>query len=266
MEEAILSLKCKDFDALSGFFTRLAKIGSHYILKNDCYIATQKNQISKTSSDKYIGKHIIRDPFFCDDETYYIKHAVYLVGELPQIVEDFKKIKENAPEKRKRITLHRNIERIYIVFADDSEIELARLGDKDSLEEDVKQTANLVTEFQDIITTSETVSPNGFIDLSEQDLIDLRDDHLKELEETINGRRIHTRIARSLFPLAGITRTGNAFATYVKTIFLPSDQSDIAILRMHTLYPCSGSNIVKLDCIHEYLILAYAVEGEEKDE
>ena len=261
MSEYRLPLKCKDFDSYISFLGRLTKIGNKYIVKNDCYICTEKNN---WDTGKIPGRHIIKDPFFNND--CYTKDGIYQMDDIDQLIAEMKEVNTEKPEYRKNITYVKS--ETYFGFymeTSDGEHLVIQLGEliTEDIPKHVTDTANGLTVYNDLIDPIDNMVGNEWIEMDDDTLIKLRDKEIISLSNRVGGRFVETRLAKSLFILAGVARRGTPIALSVKYAFLPSDQSDVAILRCHSVYKCGQSTAFKVDCIHEYLILIY---GDDEDE
>ena len=267
MSDYILPIKCKDYDSYLTFLGRLIKVGDKYIVKNDCYICTEKNN---WDTGKIPGRHIVKDPFFCSaNDDYYTKDGIYQMDDIRQLIAEIKRINEEKPELRKNISYVKSPD--YFGFYLESPtgehlvIQLGKLITED-IPEHVQATANQLTTFQDLIDPIDNMVGNEWTELDIDTMISLRDEHIIRLKKVIGDRLAETRVARSLFILAGVTRKGTPLAQMIKYAFLPSDQSDVAMLRCHAIYKCGQTTNFSVNCIHEYLILMYRDAEEDTDE
>ena len=257
-------LKCKDFDAWVSFLGRLNKIGTDFIIKNDIIIPTVKGTKSG-SHDKIPGRHLTRDPLFMDDEDCYVKDGIYTsCYSLEDMIKIFKSIKENNAPARKQIIYSRTKDGIYIQFADMQRYQLFNLLDTNyTSEEDIRR-YELIS--RDLEWFSDYLSaPNDWLNITQEEIINLRNNKLMVLRQDLGDTNVWARIARSIFTMAGVTRLGTSFADNVTYTFLHSEniQKDTALLRVHANYKSpGGSNLIKVNCIHEYIVLIYD-EGEE---
>ena len=247
MEEFIVPMKCKDFDAYFQFICRLFKIGSNYMQKNDCMVAIKRNA-------GITGRHIIKDPLFVT--AFHIPDAIYLYDDLGHIVKTLSDINENKRELRKNIKYYRTKEEFGFIFGDTYTVQLAKLlvGDVST---NILSVASGITIFNDLIYPMENMVENAWKDLSLSQLIALRDGQILDILDNIGDKMVSTRIAKSLFILAGVSRYGNPIANASRYVFLPSDQSDLSTFRLQSIYKCGQSENIKIDCVHEYIILVY---------
>ena len=257
-------LKCKDFDAWVSFLGRLNKIGSDFVIKNDIIIPTIKGTKSG-SHDKIPGRHLTRDPLFIDNDECYVKDGVYTsCYSLEEMIKIFKSIKENNPIARKQIVYIREPKGIYIKFAHMQKYQLFALLDPNYVDEEDIQRYELIT--RDLEWFSDYLSaPNEWLNITQEEIINLRNNHLMVLRQDLGDTNVWARIARSIFTMAGVTRLGVSFADNVDYTFLHSEniQKDTALLRVHATYKSpGGSKLIKVNCIHEYVVLIYD-EGEE---
>ena len=262
-----INLKCKDFDSWVSFLGRLAKIGHDYIIKNDVFIATEKNTIASDSNDKYPGRHIIKDPLSIDDESCYVIDGAYALDDIDTLIKSFKAISENVEDARKNIIYSRDKDGIYITFGivKPTTLKIAQLltGETSEIYE---KTANSIIDFKSLISPIENMYDNEWASLSQEDLVNIRNDKLVDISHKFeNGILATSRLGRSLFCLAGVSRRDTPISIATDYAFLPSDQSDVAMLRLHTMYKCGQSAMFGLECIHEYLVLIYDVGGTEDE-
>lgn len=256
MVEAKLNLKCKDFDAWKSFLGRIAKIGHDYIIKNDIYLATVRNY-KPSSTDKYPGKHMIRDPLFMDDsyaEYGFVEDGVYMVHDIDQILSEIKRAEENDPNGRKSICYYHSKTGIELQMGN-CLIEIATL--LTDIPDNIKPIADSITWFDALTEPIKDMEDIEWVPFTEDELIHLRNNGILNIGRTVQNREVATRLARSLFCLAGVTRLDNPIALAGKYTMIPSQQSDVAILRMHMVYKCGQSLNITVDTIHEYLILIY---------
>ena len=260
MLEYRLPIKCKDFDSYLSFLGRLIKIGNRYIVKNDCYICTEKNN---WDTGKIPGRHIIKDPFFNSynlEDNYYTKDGIYQMDDLDKLIAEIKEINTEKSEYRKNITYVKS-ETYFGFYMETAEgehlvIQLGKLI-TDNIPEHVKSTADGLTMYQDLTNPVDNMMGDKWVDMDEDMLIRIRDGEAITVTRDLGDRLAETRIAKSLFILAGVTRKGTPIALSMKYTFLPSDQSDIAIFRCHANYKCGQSTTFKINCMHEYLVLMY---------
>lgn len=263
MEELRTSLKCKDFDAWVSFLGRLDKVGSDYIIKNDCYLACEK-KCMPSSTEKYPGKHIVRDPFAPpEDSGCYVKHGVYVVEPLDWLIQKFKEVKDLYPSARKSIEYYRNEMEIGVMFSDITVV-VARILDFDhdqsignNKAKMIMETAKHIESFNSILDEIDRSDITSWCDFSDENLIHLRNNGVLEIWQKVGEHVPKTRLARSLFCLAGVSRLDTPLAMAARYAFLPSAESDVAMLRVQATYKCGQSTTVRVDCVHEFLLLMY---------
>lgn len=260
MEKLQMKLKCKDFDSWVSFLGRLSKIGHDYIIKNDIYIATERN-IKSGTTDKYPGRHIVKDPLFMDE--CYVEDGVYMVSDIETIISEIQRAQENDMDCRKNIEYFRTEELIGIQLGNYA-IDVARLITGETTD-NIKNVANSVTWFDDLFpiageesnTESNDSLHAGWDTFTDKDLINIRNNGIFNIHKETRGRTVATRLARSLFCLAGVSRMDTPIALAGEYTTFPSDQSDVAILRIHAIYKCGQSLNITVNTIHEYLVLIY---------
>lgn len=260
-------LKCKDFDAWVSFLGRLNKIGSKFVIKNDIIFPTV-NGTKSGSNDRIPGRHITKDPLFINDEDSFIENALYVTNyTLEEMLEIFKSIKADNKEARKKIVMSRDREGISITFNGMKPLQLFSLIDRNYCSEEdyqsyLSKTSGL-TWFKDFVD-----SCDEWRKIDTYDLIDLRNNSLKIIRQEVEGNVLWARIARSIFTMSGVTRLDTPLAESVLYTFLHSEniQKDTALLRIHARYKSPGnSNLIKVECIHEYVVLIYD-EGDTDEE
>lgn len=251
-----ISLKCKDFDAWVSFLGRLNKVGSFYILKNNILMALVKGTKSGTN-DSIPGRHLIKDPLYMGETTEL--DAVYGFIDLNNLIDIFKGIKENNPEARKTIIYKKDTTGIYIKFNGMGDFQIAKridMSGNDEYANRCKMASASLTCYEEYLNT-----PNPWINISTNDIIALRNNELRAITQDIgDGVKAWTRISRSIFTMAGVTRLGVPFADNIDYTFLHSDtiQKDTALLRLHSIYKSPGSSkLISVDCIHEYVVLLW---------
>lgn len=257
MAEYRLPLKCKDYDAYLSFLGRLTKIGTEYILKNDCFICTEK----KSGTDgKVPGRHIVKDPFSMNTEDNYTSDGIYQLESLDNVISEMKEINTERKEFRSKIEYVKS-EGYFGFYLEDTEgnhlaLTIGRLITED-IPENIKNTANGVSYYKDLIDPVDNMINNGWEEFDVDTMTRLRDEQIIPIQKVIGDRLVSTRLARSLFVLAGVSRKGTPIAQMLRYVFLPSDQSDVAMLRCHAIYKCGQSINITVNCIHEYLVLMY---------
>lgn len=262
-----INLKCKDFDAWVSFLGRLGKIGSNYIIKNDIILATVKG-VKSSTNDKIPGRHIIKDPLFIDDEDGCIKDEIYrMIDTVDYWVKVFKSIKENNKDARKQITYIRSPEGIFIEFYGGLRFHVFGLLDRNYIDEDEYMNyincASGINWFNDFLETPSFMN-SGWISFNEGDLIGLRDGKVYTMHQTVSNVPMWTRIAKSTFTMAGVSRLGSPIASNAEFTFIPPSQSasePVGMFDMHVVYKSpADSKLIKVECVHEYMILIYSEE------
>lgn len=255
-----LILKCKDFDAYVSFLGRLNKIGSNFVIKNDIVFPVTKGVKSGTT-ENIPGRHLTRDPLFINDESAYEPNILYIpVLSIDRMISCLKEFKTNK-EARKKIVLIRTKEGVSIQFNGLQPMMLfvnEKLWKFDDTIPYHQTTAHL-TWFNDYLNT-----PNNWIPIETKDLVNLRNNGLMVIRQEINGLKLWSRIARSIFIMSGVSRMDTPLAKHVEYTFIHSDtiQTDTAVMRLHARYnEPGGSNLITVECVHEYVILVYD-EGE----
>ena len=257
-------LTCKDFDSWLSFLGRLNKVGGGYIIKNDIILPTIKGKKSG-SNDNIPGRHLTRDPLFIDDTSCYVRDGIYVMTESPSYWRDtFTEIGKSNKLARKEIYYIREQDGIYVRFLGiPKPYKVFKLLTEDI--ENIIQSANNITWFDDFIN-SVTDSGRNWDSLSHENLLMIRNNGVIDIGQTVDDKIVKSRIARSLFTMASSTRMDNPIALTTEYAFLPSDTSDIAIMRLHSDYkPTKDSKLIKVECIHEYLVLVYNDIGEGGD-
>lgn len=262
-----IKLKCKDFDGWVSFLGRLNKIGSGYIIKNDIILATIKG-VRSGSNDKIPGRHIIRDPLFIDNEDCYIPDAVYgMYDDLDKWIRIFKNIGESNKEARKEIRYIRRKEGIYVRFNGDIEFKIFGLVSKEHIDENtlntIIQSTNNIGWFDEFLDTPRLIN-SEWVPIDQPKLISLRNGSPLTLVQKVSNKPIWARIAKSVFTMAGVLRFDNPIAEHAEFSIIPPrmDASEpVGMLEIHALYrEPGGSKIIKVECIHEYMILIYNEE------
>lgn len=252
-----LHLRCKDFDAWKSFLNRIAKIGTGYIIKNDILLASKRNNKPGTT-ETYPGKHIIRDPFFIDDDSCYVGDGTYVMNDIESILRWIDSIENGDKDCRKDIEYIRTPERIELRMGTYI-MTIAELLTTDP-GENLQAVANSVHRYDDLIEPIENMADNRWVPFTTENLIHIRNNGIFGIKQTVGTRMVKTRLARSLFCLAGVSRLNTPIALSACYTTLPSTESDVAILRIHTIYKCAQNTNVRVDCIHEYLLLIYDEE------
>lgn len=263
-----LSLRCKDFDSWTSFLGRLSKIGSDYIIKNDIILAVHKGTNKKTN-DRIPGRHIVRDPLALDNydfREFCIEDSTFVMQDIQGLLDTFETIQERDKSARKNILYFRNKTRMGLILGnheviianvlDDNLSKKIEEADKNALTS-ITATANSVGWFSELIDPIENTANNKWIPFTKESLIHLRNDGVFRISSMIDGVVASSKLTRSLFYMAGVTRTDTPIAESASYAFLPSDQSDVAILRIYAKYKCGQSTMTVLNCIHEYLSLVY---------
>lgn len=246
-------LKAKDLDSYTSFLGRLNKLGSKFFIKNDIIYPTVIGTKS-SSTDKIPGQHFIQDPFHEDFDDAYgrIDGVVYRMATLGPVIEKLKKIKEENPAARKDIRV---------------------------IKTEYGMSINLVGCEPIIITTKyvpidgdpiHNTIPNYFGDMEvtdyewdsllETEMVSLRDNGLMVISQRHEDMKMWSRIAKSVFPMAGTTKTGTPIAKEIKFTFIePSEeQKDVATLRFLVTYKTpGGSSLIDIRCIHQYRVFVY---------
>lgn len=262
-----IKLSCKDFDSWVSFLGRLDKLGGGYIIKNDIILPTIKGNKSG-SNDKIPGRHLTRDPLFINDTSCYVQDGIYYMIESPKYWQDiFKAVGETNKLARKEIYYIREKTGIYVRFGNNAGIfQVYKLLTQDDIGEKFEaiiNSANGISWFDDFIK-GVVDSGRHWVDISHEDLIRLRNDGIMSIGQEVDDKIVVSRIARSLFTMAYAGRMDNPIALSSEYTFLPSDTSDIAIMRLHANYkPAKDSKLVKIECIHEYLVLIYNIGKDE---
>lgn len=260
-----INLKCKDFDAWVSFLGRLGKIGSNYIIKNDIILATVK-AIKNSTNDRIPGRHIIKDPLYVDGGL--IENEIYyMIGDIEYWLKIFKAIKENNKEARKQITYIRTPEGIFIEFYGGMKYQVFGLLDRNYIDEvDYRNYINCaggINWFNDFLETPKTLDSH-WIKFSEFDLIGLRDGIPYTMHQVVLDIPMWTRIAKSTFTMAGVSRLGSPIALNAEYAFIPptpSASEPVGMFDMHVIYKSpADSKLIKVECIHEYIILIYNEE------
>lgn len=249
-----LFLRCKDFDSWISMLGRISKIGHNYILKNNIYIATERNYKADTQ-DKYPGRHMIKDPFFINEEDAYVADGTYIVTDLEEFIKRVSTVEDSVEDCRKDIEYIRNKNEVLVRMGSVTIPFATLLTEEPSTE--VKSIADSITWYGDLIDSVGRTDANHWVSFTDLDLIHLRNDGIHPIEHTVGDRVVKTRLARSLFCLAGVSRKDTPLAKSACYTALPSDQSDVAMLRINAIYKCGQSTKVVVDCIHEYLVLMY---------
>lgn len=255
-----IKLTAKDWDGYVSFLGRLNKLGKGYIMKN----GIMKPMILKTrscSNDRIVGYHYIVDPFYIDDDQLYVVDGIYAEARpIEELLALFKQIKEEVKGARKKIYIVKEKDVMGVQFNDMEFIPIFKLTISNP-------TGSYYDTSHDLMWYHDYVDPivYDWNSISVQDLIDLRNNKVKVIKQTMSdGKLGWARIAKSVFPMAGVTKMDVAFAEYVNYTFIPSDQDNIATLRFHVMYRApGGSKLIHIECIHEYLVLLYNEYEEE---
>lgn len=269
MKSYEFNMRCKDFDSWISFLGRLNKIGTNYIIKNDIILATYKRSTKKTD-EKIPGKHVIRDPLaldYYDFQEFCEPDSVFVMHDITTLLNEFEQIQDKDKLARKSIIYFRtkghigiNLGSYQVIIAEVLNLDLKKrildVFNKEFLS-DIEATANSIGWFDDLIQPVEEAENNDWYSFTEKDLIRLRNNELLRISSKVDNTLMSAKLARSLFYMAGVTRTDTPIAEAVRYAFLPSDQSDVAILRIHAKYKCGQNALIVVNCIHEYLSLIY---------
>lgn len=251
-------ISAKDWDAYVSFLGRLDKLGSGYIMKN----GIMKPIIMKNRScshDRIVGYHYIVDPLFTDDDELYVVDGIYREAlPISELLSLFKKIKTEEVGARKKILIVREKKVIGVQFNGLEFIPIFEL---------LENTTNGGIDVTDDLRWYQDYTDPlvyNWSSISTQDLIDLRNNGLKVIKQEMSDGAIGwSRIAKSVFPMAGVTKMDTPFADRVYYTFIPSKQDNIATLRLHVMYKSpGGSKLIHIECIHEYLVLLYNEDKE----
>lgn len=252
-----LKLTCKNFDSWVSFLGRLSKIGKGYLIKNDVYIATEKLEMPG-ETEKYPGKHVIHDPLapvldIDGDTDIYVQNGIYQVVDIQTLQEQFSNVAANVPNARKDITYYRDQNKIS-VFMGTAEICVAALVKEP--DETMLATANSVSWYEDLFSPIENMPDREWTELTNDELVNIRNNGVHYIIEQKDNKIVKTKITRNpIFCLAGVSRLDTPIALNARYVMLPSEQSDVAILRIHAIYKCGQSTTITVDCVHEYLAL-----------
>ena len=252
-------LKCKDFDSWVSFLSRLGNISSTYILKNDIYLAFGK----KTIDGKCIpGRHIVKDPLFEDDDDY-VRDGIYvLYNTIEHWVQLFKNFDKDM---RKKIIYEKHTDGIYIRCGVDrvSRFKVFELlTSKSDIDDNVSNEIRLSV--QNIEWFDSMLEDSDWFNFQNDQLVDIRNNGIMGIYQYFGERKVETRVARSLFMLAGVSRMNTPIANYASFSFTEPNEVNIGTVRFHANYKCGSSNLISMECFHEYILLAYNVEDEEE--
>lgn len=263
-----IKLKCKDFDAWLSFLRRLGKIGTGYFIKNDIIMATV-NGLKSTTSERIPGRHIIKDPLYVKDDN--TKDIIYvMMVDANFWVETLTNIKTNNKDARKEIIYSKDQHGIYIHFYGGIKYQIFKILSNHSIDEDTRAmyeyAASGFNWFNDLLTIPTTVG-STWVQFKQHDLIDLRNKRISTLAQYVSGMLMWTRIAKSLFTMAGTSRFGTPIAMEGEYSFLPPSKdsdSHVGTFNMHVKYrPPMDSKFIDIECIHEYTILIYGEENQD---
>lgn len=252
-----LNLTCKNFDSWVSFLGRLAKIGKGYLIKNDVYIAMEKLPMP-SEPEKYPGKHVIHDPLAIErpldaDTDTYVQNGIYQVADIATLQEQFSNVAESVPNARKNIVYYRDQMKIS-VYMGNVEIPVATLVKEP--DEVMLETANSVSWFNDLIDPVEELPGKEWKQITVEDLVHIRNNGIYQIVERQENKEVKIKITRTpIFCLAGVSRMDSPIALAASYVTLPSDESDVGILRIHAIYKCGQSAAITVDCVHEYLVL-----------
>ncbi|MCM1220355.1 MAG: hypothetical protein NC548_38315 [Lachnospiraceae bacterium] len=250
-----LKLTCKNFDSWVSFLGRLAKVGKGYLIKNDVYIAMEKLPIP-SELEKYPGKHVIHDPIAiedAEDTDIYVPNGIYQVVDIATLQEQFTNVAENVPNARKNIVYYRDQTKIS-VFMGNVEIRVADLVKEP--DETMLATANSVSWYADLIEPINEMPDKEWTQLTTDELINIRNNGIHQIIEREDNKEVKIKLTRTpIFCLAGVSRMDTPIALAASYVTLPSDESDVGILRIHAVYKCGQSAAITVDCVHEYLVL-----------
>lgn len=252
-----LNLTCKNFDSWVSFLGRLAKVGKGYLIKNDVYIAMEKLEMPG-ELEKYPGKHVIHDPlaieYDSDEDTdVYIQNGIYQVTDIAVLQEQFSNVTSSVPNARKNIVYHRDQLKIS-VFMGNVEIRVADLIKEP--DETMLATANSVSWYKDLIDPINEMPDREWKPFATNDLIHIRNNGIYQIVERQENKEVNIKLTRTpIFCLAGVSRMDTPIALGAEYVTLPSDESDVGILRIHAVYKCGQSAAITVDCVHEYLVL-----------
>ena len=252
-----MNLTCKNFDSWVSFLGRLSKIGRGYLIKNDIYIPMEKLEMPG-ELEKYPGKHVIHDPLvpnldLDEDTDVYVQNGIYQVVDIATLQEQFSNVTTNVPNARKDIRYYRNQDKIS-VFMGTAEIIIAELVKEPT--ETMLATANSVSWYSDLIVPVDDMPDKEWIPFTNDELIHIRNNGVYNIIEKKDNKEVKIKITRNpIFCLAGVSRMDTPIALSAEYVILPSEESDVGILRIHAVYKCGQSAMITVNCVHEYLAL-----------
>lgn len=255
MAELRVKMSCKDFDSYDAFLKRLVKNGKYYILKNDCMICMKDKQ--------FVGRHIVQDPLhylYIDNSECFLVDGIYIFEDLNNLIDIFNDIKENKGQLRKSIEFYRNQRELGFIFGS-YVVPIGQLF-TDEPDENLRQLDASLSWFNNMVNPVENMVDNTWYELNQDTLIAIRDGALIDVRQKVGDTNISTRIAKSLFIMAGISRMGTPISQSAQYTFLPSNESNIMIFEIWAKYKCGQSTKIVLNCIHEYLALIYDEEND----
>lgn len=241
--ELIKEFRCKDLDAYISFLKRIFKIGTHYILKNDIMFALNRTTAGRP------GKHIVRYPYNVNND------VIYGFNELTDILEQLDQNKEKYNKRKDILYYHTDDHIILTVNGEDIVVAVAVPDINETVKTGLALTTNFIEEIGD---------QSSWIELPTSELEKIKLGSVPFIETTIphsdNILNVRTRIGKSLFKLAGVTRvTAPVDYTCYWRILPTITEEQIAQLQIHPTYQIKsgGKQLLELDCIHMYQIALY---------
>lgn len=245
-------LKAKDLDSYTSFLGRLNKLGCDYIIRNDT-IYPMVLGTKSGSTDKIPGIHFVQDPF---NEGYgdpFDNDYLYKMAPIEIIYKTLKDIKGNNPSARKDIRVIKDEDGMVIKMTGCNPITVAYRMPDDSVSASCK--GFIPRNFGDL-----EVTDYEWDSLLETEMVGLRDNGLVMISQKHNDVKMWSRIAKSVFPMAGTTKAGTPIAKEIKFTFMEPNESqkDVATLRFLVTYKTpGGSSLINIKCIHQYRVFVY---------
>ena len=232
----IINLSIKEFNELVKFLKRLDDIGDDFFLKND--IISPSIKCEKNTP----GKHIVRSRIPTSDK---YKDMIYGIGMLSHVSKELGEIKG----KKHSIFIEQDDTGIWI-NVNDTRLQLAGFYEDEDIPL-VNQLAPAQDNFDEYLNRDWVTMPQEHLaSIKKGDVITYEDDR----------KTTYVRVARSLFPLRGVTRL-TAPIDYTAELYISSPKttngdtivigsSEYGTVEIHVVYPM-------IEVIHSYLFTPF---------
>lgn len=248
----VIKLKAKDLDSYTSFLGRLNKLGSDYIIRNDT-IYPMVLGTKSGSTDKIPGLHFVQDPFYEGYSDLFDDDLVYRMVPIEIIYKTLKGIKDSNPAARKDIRIIKDEDGIFIKMVGCDPITVAYRMTDGLTEASCK--GFVPKNFGDL-----EVTDYEWDSLLETEMVGLRNNGLMMISQKHSDIRMWSRIAKSVFPMAGTTKADTPIAREIKFTFMEPNESqkDVATLRFLVTYKTpGGSSLINIRCVHQYRVFVY---------